>query len=176
MWVKYCPESHWFDRPFLFQVDSYSGFYDNGGFKQTELDGVLKSHAIQRVIITGLAFDYCVYYSSKDAASLGNIVLTHICLVDPSILINWTSTFLRGCAGWSAPLLFAYGIRHIFVWPGSPWFQWGPGKEDQYLAYQFYWFSSMCLRNRSDMAIIALIMRWLGQVFDLSYQLTIRPD
>ena len=25
---------------------------------------------------------------------------------------------LRGCAGWSAPLLFAYAIRHIFVWPG----------------------------------------------------------
>ena len=26
---------------------------------------------------------------------------------------------LRGCAGWSAPLLFAYDIRHIFSWPGS---------------------------------------------------------
>ena len=25
---------------------------------------------------------------------------------------------LRGCAGWSAPLLFAYGISHIFAWPG----------------------------------------------------------
>ena len=25
---------------------------------------------------------------------------------------------LRGCAGWSAPLLFAYAIRHIFAWPG----------------------------------------------------------
>ena len=26
---------------------------------------------------------------------------------------------LRGCAGWSAPLLFAYDIRHVFSWPGS---------------------------------------------------------
>ena len=26
---------------------------------------------------------------------------------------------LRGCAGWSAPLLFAYDIQHIFSWPGS---------------------------------------------------------
>ena len=25
---------------------------------------------------------------------------------------------LRRCTGWSAPLLFAYGIRHIFAWPG----------------------------------------------------------
>ena len=26
---------------------------------------------------------------------------------------------LRGCTGWSAPLLFAYDIRHVFSWPGS---------------------------------------------------------
>ena len=26
---------------------------------------------------------------------------------------------LRGCAGWSEPLLFAYNIRHVFSWPGS---------------------------------------------------------
>ena len=26
---------------------------------------------------------------------------------------------LSGCAGWSAPFLFAYDIRHIFSWPGS---------------------------------------------------------
>ena len=26
---------------------------------------------------------------------------------------------LRECAGWSAPLLLAYDIRHIFLWPGS---------------------------------------------------------
>ena len=25
---------------------------------------------------------------------------------------------LRECAGWSAPLLFAYGIRQVFAWPG----------------------------------------------------------
>ena len=26
---------------------------------------------------------------------------------------------LRGCAGWSALLLFAYGIKHVFPWRGS---------------------------------------------------------
>ena len=25
---------------------------------------------------------------------------------------------LRGCAGWSAPLLFAFNIRHVLSWPG----------------------------------------------------------
>ena len=34
---------------------------------------------------------------------------------------QWTTKVLirlRGWAGWSAPLLFAYGIWHIFAWPG----------------------------------------------------------
>ena len=34
---------------------------------------------------------------------------------------QWTTKVLiRLCrsAGWSAPLLFAYGIRHVFTWPG----------------------------------------------------------
>ena len=26
---------------------------------------------------------------------------------------------LRGCAGLSAPLMFAYDIRHVFSWPSS---------------------------------------------------------
>ena len=30
-----------------------------------------------------------------------------------------TKIRLRGCAGWSASLLFAHGIRQVFLWPGS---------------------------------------------------------
>ena len=41
-----------------------------------------------------------------------------------SIIWSWQWTTkvlirLRECAGWSVPLLFTYGIRHIFSWPGS---------------------------------------------------------
>ena len=25
---------------------------------------------------------------------------------------------LRGCTGWTASLMFAYGIKHVFAWPG----------------------------------------------------------
>ena len=40
------------------------------------------------------------------------------------VILSWQRTTkalirLRACAGWSAPLLFAHGIRHIFLWPGS---------------------------------------------------------
>ncbi|KAK3609151.1 hypothetical protein CHS0354_002130 [Potamilus streckersoni] len=51
-------------------VDSYSAFYDNGGFRQTELYTTLQSHGVTTVIVTGLALDYCVYYTAKDAKKL----------------------------------------------------------------------------------------------------------
>ncbi|XP_076459421.1 nicotinamidase-like isoform X2 [Babylonia areolata] len=57
-------------------LDSYSAFYDNGGFHQTELHGILQAHGIELVVVTGLALDYCVYYTSKDARALGYKVLT----------------------------------------------------------------------------------------------------
>lgn len=53
-----------------FQVDSYSAFYDNGGFLQTELHSTLQSAEIDTVIITGLATDYCVKYTAIDAKKL----------------------------------------------------------------------------------------------------------
>lgn len=52
-------------------VDSYSGFFNNGGFSQTEMERSLRQHNISTVIVTGLAADYCVYYTSKDAKRLG---------------------------------------------------------------------------------------------------------
>lgn len=57
-------------------VDSYSAFFDNGGFRQTELDDLLKRNKIELVVVVGLALDYCVYYTSKDALDLGYKVLT----------------------------------------------------------------------------------------------------
>lgn len=57
-------------------IDSYSAFFDNGGFTQTELDSVLQEHGIGTVIVTGVALDVCVYYSCKDAHKLGyNVIL-----------------------------------------------------------------------------------------------------
>jgi nicotinamidase/pyrazinamidase len=48
-------------------IDSYSGFYDNGHKKSTGLAGYLRERKIQKVYICGLAADYCVYFSAKDA-------------------------------------------------------------------------------------------------------------
>lgn len=57
------------------EVDSYSGFFDNGGFQQTELHSVLQRHDIGVVIVTGLALDFCVHYTAIDANTLGYRVI-----------------------------------------------------------------------------------------------------
>lgn len=49
------------------EVDSYSGFYDNGHAHTTGLSGYLRECSITEVYVAGLAGDYCVYYTAKDA-------------------------------------------------------------------------------------------------------------
>ena len=53
------------------RIDSYSGFFDNGHRKQTELDAYLKSQGVRALVIMGLATDYCVKWTALDAVDLG---------------------------------------------------------------------------------------------------------
>ncbi|MDQ2656484.1 MAG: bifunctional nicotinamidase/pyrazinamidase [Bacteroidota bacterium] len=53
------------------EIDSYSGFYDNGHKKSTGLAGYLQERKVRSVYICGLAGDYCVYYTAKDALGVG---------------------------------------------------------------------------------------------------------
>ncbi|MEH0021392.1 MAG: isochorismatase family protein [Desulfobacter sp.] len=50
--------------------DSYSGFFDDGG-QETGLEQMLKSRAIKKLIVYGLATDYCVRATVMDARALG---------------------------------------------------------------------------------------------------------
>jgi nicotinamidase/pyrazinamidase len=52
------------------RYDSYSGFQDDGG-TETEMDSILKRNGIEKVIVYGLATDYCVKATAIDAASAG---------------------------------------------------------------------------------------------------------
>lgn len=53
------------------EIDSYSGFYDNGHRKSTALTEYLKGKRVTEVYLAGLAADYCVYYTAKDAIEEG---------------------------------------------------------------------------------------------------------
>ena len=53
------------------EIDSYSAFFDNGKLKATGLEGYLRGRGVAEVHICGLAADYCVWYTAKDAIELG---------------------------------------------------------------------------------------------------------
>ena len=56
------------------QFDSYSGFQDDGG-KKTDMDKLLKKEQIKKVVVYGIATDYCVRATAIDAAAAGYKVI-----------------------------------------------------------------------------------------------------
>jgi nicotinamidase/pyrazinamidase len=62
------------------KFDSYSGFADDGG-RKTDLDDLLQQDGIKRLIIYGLATDYCVKATVLDALEAGYQVevMTALC-------------------------------------------------------------------------------------------------
>jgi len=52
-------------------IDSYSTFFDNGRKKSTGLEDFLRSNSVNELTIAGLATDYCVLWSVRDAIDLG---------------------------------------------------------------------------------------------------------
>jgi nicotinamidase/pyrazinamidase len=52
-------------------IDSYSAFFENDRTTPTGLEGYLRARGVGRIVLVGLALDYCVAYSALDAARLG---------------------------------------------------------------------------------------------------------
>ena len=52
-------------------VNSYSGFFDNGRRRSTGLDAYLAARGVRTLYVCGLATDYCVKATALDALSLG---------------------------------------------------------------------------------------------------------
>ena len=72
----------------FFEIDSYSAYFNNDGFSQTELGVKLKEKDVISVIITGLGLNYCVFYTAitsvldrKDALYSNTMVTFYLILV-----------------------------------------------------------------------------------------------
>jgi len=52
-------------------IDSYSGFFDNGHKRATDLEAWLRGRGVTDLYVLGLATDYCVQFTALDARSLG---------------------------------------------------------------------------------------------------------
>ena len=53
------------------EIDSYTSYSENDRSTPTGLAGYLRERGFGRVFLTGLATDFCVYYSATDARRLG---------------------------------------------------------------------------------------------------------
>lgn len=62
------------------KYDSYSGFKDDGG-KKTAMDSFLKKNKINKVVVYGIATDYCVRATALDALAAGYkvILIRNLC-------------------------------------------------------------------------------------------------
>ena len=58
-------------KGFRAAIDSYSALFENDHTTATGLEGYLRARGIERLVLVGLATDYCVAYSALDAARLG---------------------------------------------------------------------------------------------------------
>lgn len=52
-------------------IDSYSGFFDNGHRKSTGLADYLRSKGVTEVFVCGIATDFCVKFTALDAVAEG---------------------------------------------------------------------------------------------------------
>ena len=53
------------------EIDSYSGFFDNGHRRQTALGAFLRERGAEAIWVAGLATDYCVKFTALDARQEG---------------------------------------------------------------------------------------------------------
>lgn len=60
------------------EIDSYSGFFDNGHRKSTGLAEYLRENGVTEVYVLGLATEYCVKFTAIDAVEEG--FTTHLIL------------------------------------------------------------------------------------------------
>ncbi|MGY2844131.1 nicotinamidase [Bradyrhizobium brasilense] len=58
-------------KGFRAAIDSYSAFFENDRKTPTGLAGYLRERGLKRIVMAGLATDYCVQYSALDACRLG---------------------------------------------------------------------------------------------------------
>ena len=55
----------------VYSLRRYSAFLDNTKTYETRLGQTLKDNGIKKVYVVGIATDFCVYHTAKDAKMLG---------------------------------------------------------------------------------------------------------
>lgn len=83
------------------EIDSYSGFLEADRVTPTGLGGYLKERGVSRVVVVGLATDFCVNWTAQDAAlnGLETFVVEEACRaidLDGSLARAWSEMTALG--------------------------------------------------------------------------------
>jgi nicotinamidase/pyrazinamidase len=82
-------------------IDSYSGFYENDRKTSTGLAGALRDRGVQRIVLAGLATDFCVQYTALDGRTAGfDVVVVEDAVrgidLDGSVASAWSAMIAAG--------------------------------------------------------------------------------
>jgi nicotinamidase/pyrazinamidase len=80
-------------------IDSYSAFYENDRRTPTGLAGYLRERGLRRVVMAGLATDFCVSYSALDARREG---FEAVVLEDACRAIDLGGSLAAALSAWAA--------------------------------------------------------------------------
>ncbi|RDJ24177.1 bifunctional nicotinamidase/pyrazinamidase [Bosea caraganae] len=88
-------------KGFRSEVDSYSGFLEADRTTRTGLGGYLTERGVSRVVVVGLATDFCVGWTAQDAAAAGldSLVVEEACRAidhDGSLARAWAAMAASG--------------------------------------------------------------------------------
>ncbi len=86
-------------KGFRREIDSYSAFFENDKSTPTGLAGYLRERGFERVVLVGLALDFCVRFSAEDArkAGFGAAVIEDACrAIDMPGTLEATRTSFAG--------------------------------------------------------------------------------
>jgi len=86
-------------KGFRAAVDSYSAFFENDRTTPTGLGGLLRERGVTRVVLAGLATDFCVSFSALDARRLG---FEAVVVVDACRAIDLNGSLAAARRAWSA--------------------------------------------------------------------------
>lgn len=95
-------------KGFRRDIDSYSAFFENDRRTPTGLGGYLRERGFDRVVVVGLAFDFCVRWSAEDgrAAGFDVVVVEEGC----------RGIDLDGSVATTREALVGQGVRLIDTW------------------------------------------------------------
>lgn len=79
--LRHAPMEFILRKGFRRSIDSYSTFLENDRQTHTGLAGYLRERGFNRVVLVGLALDYCIRFSAEDARGMGFdvVVVTDAC-------------------------------------------------------------------------------------------------